>query len=64
MKISIGLWLLYPESVNVILRYRIQEHENPNPCHKKYRVHQGLRGLFDLVWLLYFVSLLQTPHSV
>ena len=43
MNVSIGLSLLYRESVNVVTRYRyIQKHENPNKYHTKYRVHQGL----------------------
>ena len=35
------------------LTFEVQNLENPYLCHKKYRVHQGLSGLFDLVWLQY-----------
>ena len=56
MKISVGLWLMYPESVNVpheSMSSGCTKTRKSKPVSQKYRVHQGLSGLSDLIWLLY-----------
>ena len=61
MKISIGLWLLYQESVTVVSRYRYKNNKIQTCCpNKKYCMHQRLSELFDPVSLQYSSTIRKT----
>ena len=60
--ITSSIMLSYKSKIYLALLFRLKNAENQYMSHKKYGVHLGLSGPFDLVWLQYSSAARKT-HS-
>ena len=60
--ITSSISLSYKSKIYLALLFRLKNSENQYTSHKKYGVHLGLSGPFDLVWLQYSSAARKT-HS-